>query len=128
MLVAFDGVEAIDVAGPASIFSKAEAMHPGSYRVHVASPGGGTVATSGSLSLGATRALAQLPDPVDTLIVAAGDARRGAYFRSPAPWVSIAAGFAVLAPHLAWVAANGVATFGYALASHRRPLRCAGGA
>jgi len=35
-LVAFGGVEAIDVAGPASIFSKAEAMHPGSYRVHVA--------------------------------------------------------------------------------------------
>ena len=48
------------------------------------------------------------------------DARRAAYFRSPAPWVSIAAGLAVLAPHLAWVAANGFETFGYALASHRR--------
>lgn len=50
------------------------------------------------------------------------DTRRAAYFRSPAPWVSIAAGFAVLAPHLAWVAANGFETFGYALASHRRSL------
>ncbi len=50
------------------------------------------------------------------------DARRAAYVRSPAPWVSIAAGFLVLAPHLAWVAANGFETFGYALASHRRPF------
>jgi 4-amino-4-deoxy-L-arabinose transferase-like glycosyltransferase len=48
------------------------------------------------------------------------DRRRAAYFRSPAPWVSIAAGLAVLAPHLVWVAANGFETFGYALQSHRR--------
>ena len=45
VLVAFDGVEAIDVAGPASVFSKAEQMHPGSYRLHIASPAGGTVLT-----------------------------------------------------------------------------------
>lgn len=50
------------------------------------------------------------------------DSRRAAYFRSPAPWVSIATGLAVLAPHLVWVAANGFETFGYALASHRRSL------
>ncbi len=73
MLVAFDGVEAIDIAGPASVFSKAEAIHPGSYRVHVASPGGGSVVTSASLSLAATCALAQLPEAIDTLIVAGGD-------------------------------------------------------
>lgn len=73
MIVAFDRVEAIDVAGPASIFSKAEAMHPGSYRVHIASPRGGTVVTSGNLSLAGTCALAQLPDAIDTLIVAGGD-------------------------------------------------------
>ena len=73
VLVAFDGVEAIDVAGPASIFSKADVMHPGSYRVHIASPGGGTVVTNGSMSLAGTCALEELPDTIDTLIVAGGD-------------------------------------------------------
>jgi hypothetical protein len=43
VLVAFDGVEAIDVAGPASVFTKAEQMRPGNYRLHIASPAGGAV-------------------------------------------------------------------------------------
>jgi len=112
VLVAFDGVEAIDVAGPASIFSKAEAMHPGSYRVHVASPGGGTVATSGSLSLGDTRALAQLPDPVDTLIVAGGDepAVRAAILEH-----EIAAWLACIAPRVRRIAS--VCSGAFALAA-----------
>ena len=38
VLVAFDGAEAIDIAGPASVFSKAEHPRPGTYRLHVASP------------------------------------------------------------------------------------------
>ncbi|ARN19879.1 GlxA family transcriptional regulator [Piscinibacter gummiphilus] len=73
VLLAFDGVEVIDVAGPASVFSKAEALHPGRYRLHVASPAGGPVATNSGLSLGDTRALAALPAAVDTIIVAGGD-------------------------------------------------------
>lgn len=73
VLVAFDGVETIDIAGPASVFSKAELIQPGSYRLHVASPSGGTVQTNGSLSLADTRTLRQLPDTIDTLIVAGGD-------------------------------------------------------
>jgi hypothetical protein len=38
VLVAFDGAEAIDIAGPASVFSKAELLHPGTYQLHIASP------------------------------------------------------------------------------------------
>ena len=73
VLVAFDGVEAIDIGGPASVFSKAEAMRPGSYRLQVASPAGGTVATDCALSLADTQALRDVPRPIDTLIVAGGD-------------------------------------------------------
>lgn len=73
VLVAFDGVEAIDIAGPASVFSKAEQMRPGSYSLHIASPAGGSVATNGGLSFAGTQALRQLPADIDTLIVSGGD-------------------------------------------------------
>jgi transcriptional regulator GlxA family with amidase domain len=73
VLVAFDGVEPIDIAGPASVFSKAEGLRPGSYRLHVASPAGGTVPTNSGLLVAGTRALGQLPVSIDTLIVAGGD-------------------------------------------------------
>ena len=38
VLVAFDGVEALDISGPASVFSKADDLRPGSYRVLVPRP------------------------------------------------------------------------------------------
>jgi transcriptional regulator GlxA family with amidase domain len=72
-LVVFDGVEAIDIAGPASVFSKAELLCPGSYRLHIASPAGATVLTNAGLSLAGTCTLQQLPAAIDTLIVAGGD-------------------------------------------------------
>ena len=47
------------------------------------------------------------------------DQRRAAYFRSPAPWVTIAVGALALAPHIAWLIANDFAPFSYALDVHR---------
>ena len=44
--------------------------------------------------------------------------QRRAYFGSPAPWLSMATGLAVLAPHLHWLATTGAQPFGYALAKH----------
>ena len=73
VLVAFDGAEAIDIAGPASVFSKAEALHPNSYRLHIASPTGGTVVTNSGLSIFGTRKLQDLPRKIDTLVVVGGD-------------------------------------------------------
>lgn len=48
------------------------------------------------------------------------DRRRGAYFRSSAPWLTVASGAAALAPHLAWVMAHDYSTFDYAFTSHAR--------
>lgn len=73
VLVAFDGAEAIDIAGPASVFSKAEQLHPGTYRLHIASPAGGRVHTNAGLSIADTCELQELPAAVDTLIVVGGD-------------------------------------------------------
>jgi transcriptional regulator GlxA family with amidase domain len=73
VFVVFDGVEAIDIAGPASVFSKAEQLRPGTYRLHVASPAGKTVPTNSGLSLAGTIELDQVPERIDTLIVSGGD-------------------------------------------------------
>ncbi len=40
------------------------------------------------------------------------------YLRSPAPWISTAAGLLVLAPHLWWLHTNGPQTFNYAFSVH----------
>jgi 4-amino-4-deoxy-L-arabinose transferase-like glycosyltransferase len=52
-------------------------------------------------------------------IAAVGDPRRGAYFRSPAPWITVAAGSIALAPHVAWLLAHGASPFDYALDKHQ---------
>src|SRR6266571_2322212 len=54
-------------------------------------------------------------------IAALGDPRRRAYFRSPAPWITVAAGLLVLAPHVAWLLAHGSSPFDYALDKHPAP-------
>jgi 4-amino-4-deoxy-L-arabinose transferase-like glycosyltransferase len=47
------------------------------------------------------------------------DSRRRAYFRSPAPWLTIAVGILLVAPHIASVIANNFLPFHYAMAVHR---------
>jgi transcriptional regulator GlxA family with amidase domain len=73
VVVAFDGVEVIDVAGPVSVFSAASRLlgkrKPG-YRIVVAAPSAGLVRTSSAVLLHADRSLASLRGPVDTLLVA----------------------------------------------------------
>jgi 4-amino-4-deoxy-L-arabinose transferase-like glycosyltransferase len=46
------------------------------------------------------------------------DPRRGTYFRSSAPWISVVVGSLAIAPHLAWVATHHFVTFSYAMNSH----------
>jgi hypothetical protein len=50
------------------------------------------------------------------------DRRRGLYFRSLAPWITIVFGLATLAPHLAWLSAHGFAPFDYAVTTHPATL------
>jgi hypothetical protein len=55
-------------------------------------------------------------------LAALSDPRRAAYFRSPTPWLTIAAGAAVLAPHLFWIATHGFTTVDFAFTSHATTL------
>ncbi len=53
------------------------------------------------------------------LVVAAlADRRRGQYFRSPAPWITVAVGLVLMAPHLWWLVNSHFETFTYALTIH----------
>ena len=51
-------------------------------------------------------------------VAALADPRRGAYFRSAAPYLTVAFGALALAPHVVWIAANDFAPFAYAVAAH----------
>ncbi|HSP51093.1 MAG TPA: glycosyltransferase family 39 protein [Pseudolabrys sp.] len=46
------------------------------------------------------------------------DKRRAGYFRSAAPWITVAVGLIVIAPHLLWLYRSDFAPFGYAMSVH----------
>lgn len=53
------------------------------------------------------------------LVVAALiDKRRGAYFRSAAPWITVAVGLVAIAPHLVWLYQHHFEPFAYAMVVH----------
>ena len=58
-------------------------------------------------------------------VAALADPRRGAYFRSPAPWLTIAVGAVLIAPHLVWVATHNFEPLRYAFAAHEATLAVA---
>ncbi|MFN3658884.1 MAG: glycosyltransferase family 39 protein [Pseudolabrys sp.] len=51
-------------------------------------------------------------------LAALADKRRMDYFRSPAPWITVAVGALALAPHIYWLMQHDFAPFGYAVAVH----------
>jgi len=53
---------------------------------------------------------------------AVADPRRAAYFRSPAPWLTMIFGTLVLVPHLYFIATHGFSTFQFAMTSHLTTL------
>jgi len=51
-------------------------------------------------------------------VAAVTDSRRGAYFRSTAPWLTVAVFALLFAPHAAWVLTHNFGPFHYALSAH----------
>src|SRR5436305_9098759 len=72
ILIAFEGVEPLDVTGPMAVFHRAEEQLPGSYDLRVASLGSTAVVTATGLTLGGTVALGSVEANPDTILVAGG--------------------------------------------------------
>jgi transcriptional regulator GlxA family with amidase domain len=68
VILAYDGVQLLDVTGPIEVF-EAACQRGARYRVLVASPDGGDIVAGSRTRLGADLAFAELPDDIDTLIV-----------------------------------------------------------
>lgn len=73
MIVAFPGVQSLDVTGPTEVFAAA-----GGHRVELVAPVAGPVRSSSGLGLVAEQAVADVRGPVDTLVVAGGPGTRAA--------------------------------------------------
>lgn len=67
-LVAFDGVQLLDVSGPAEVLTTANS-YGAHYDLHVVSPTGHDVRTSSGVRVGVDGTPAELPRRVDTLVV-----------------------------------------------------------
>ena len=68
IVLAFPGVQSLDVAGPVEVFAAA-----GEYAVEVVAPRAGAVRTQSGLTLSVERGLAEVTGPIDTLVVAGGE-------------------------------------------------------
>jgi len=73
VLVAFDGVEPLDISGPSTVFARANLMQPGAYDIVHAAPCTPTVATTSGLLLAGLTPLEALRGRIDTLLIAGGD-------------------------------------------------------
>jgi transcriptional regulator GlxA family with amidase domain len=94
VLVAFDGLEPLDLAGPASVFARANLQEPGTYELLFASPLGGSVSTLCGLAFSNTLPLAAVRKPFDTILVAGGSEaglRKAVFEQGVASWLATAA-------------------------------------
>jgi transcriptional regulator GlxA family with amidase domain len=73
VVVAFDGVQALDVVGPVEVFTRAGRLANEPYRVEVVGQHEGTVRTSSGMTWSVARSRASVRGRVDTLVVAGGD-------------------------------------------------------
>jgi transcriptional regulator GlxA family with amidase domain len=77
VIVAFPGVQTLDVTGPAEVLRAATKLHPPGYHVTVAAPEEGPLRTS-TVALVPDLPLSACRFPIDTLIVAGGTGTRRA--------------------------------------------------
>lgn len=71
LVICFPGVELLDVAGPVGVFATADRLvrRGGGYRVELAAPSAGPVATAGGVELVAAHALDRVRGRIDTILV-----------------------------------------------------------
>jgi transcriptional regulator GlxA family with amidase domain len=79
VLVVFPGLQSLDLTGPLEVFARAnQELGRPAYDLSVAATVPGIVRTNSGLGVVADRALAEVADPIDTLVVVGGDGTREA--------------------------------------------------
>jgi transcriptional regulator GlxA family with amidase domain len=92
VVLAFEGVQSLDVTGPVEAFSIATRYFGGEYAIELVTPDGAPARASSGLSLNADRAAADVRGPIGTLVVAGGEgALRTAEDEPTRAWVRDAA-------------------------------------
>jgi transcriptional regulator GlxA family with amidase domain len=77
VIAVFEGVQTLDVTGPAEVLRAATKLHPPGYEVTVAAPEAGPLRTS-TVTMVPDEPLSACSGPIDTLIVAGGTGTRRA--------------------------------------------------
>src|SRR4051794_31588948 len=73
VVLAYPGCQVLDVTGPAEVFSVAGALaDANAYNVVVTSADGADVVSSSGVRLGVASAIADVEDPVDTVVIPGG--------------------------------------------------------
>lgn len=78
VLVAFPGVQSLDLTGPLEVFSTAARVRPAAYRVEVVAGSAGPIRCWSGLVIVPDLALAGCGGPIDTLLIAGGEGVRDA--------------------------------------------------
>jgi transcriptional regulator GlxA family with amidase domain len=73
VLVAFDRLQALDLVGPAEVFSMASRLAAGAYSLEVVAAEKREISTSSGLHLRPDRSVATCRGPIDTLVVVGGE-------------------------------------------------------
>jgi transcriptional regulator GlxA family with amidase domain len=91
VVLAFDGVQSLDVTGPVEAFSIATRYFGGEYGIELVTPAGAPARASSGLSLNADAAIANVRGPIGTLVIAGGvGAGRAARDERVVAWVRAA--------------------------------------
>src|SRR6266540_760094 len=73
VIVAVQGLQTLDVTGPAEAFSIATRFHGARYEVRLVTPDGAPVRGTSGLTLMPDGAVGDVRGPIDTLVVAGGE-------------------------------------------------------
>jgi transcriptional regulator GlxA family with amidase domain len=87
-IVGYDGVQSLDVVGPWEVFSMANTFtRTRVYEPILASPDGGDIVSNSGLVLAGSLALNDLPDDLDTVLVAGGNETGLRSMERALPWL-----------------------------------------
>ena len=89
-LIGYSGAQSLDLVGPLEVFAMANRFgDPGAYQVLLASADGGPIVCNSGLTLAGSAALSDLPEDLDTILVAGGseDALRRASEERVLDWL-----------------------------------------